>query len=75
MDIDVLSAISSVGFPIVACIYLVWYGNKKDERTMEVLNELRKATESNTITIQKLIDNFLAFTKLKGDIDDDSRRD
>lgn len=41
MDVNVVSLISSVGFPIVACIGAAWF-------IKSVLEELRKSMDRNT---------------------------
>lgn len=54
MSGDVLTAISSVGFPIVACCYLAWFQNT----TME---KFRDTIQQNTTILEKL------YTKLDDD--------
>lgn len=49
---DILSAISTVGFPIFAFLLIFWYVNKKDEQQREELNALRE-------TILKLNDTVV----------------
>lgn len=46
--------ISSLGFPIVACIVLFWYITKKDDQHKEEVESLREALERNTSAIVKL---------------------
>lgn len=64
---EVLTAISTVGFPIVACIGLGWFVKyQTDQNNAEVaemrkehLDEISKVTEAlnnNTIAIQRLTD-------------------
>lgn len=49
MDINALvSAISTVGFPIVACCGLFWFANKLVDKITSVISE-------NTMAINKLI--------------------
>lgn len=49
MEIDaIISLITTVGFPIVMCVWLYVTQNKQIE-------ELRKTIENNTIVIQELI--------------------
>ena len=43
----ILTAISTVGFPIVACCGLFWYSNK-------MLDKMTSTIEENTIAITKL---------------------
>lgn len=56
----VLQMISTIGFPIAMCIYLLFYIKSFDEKYCEQLNNMAKAIENNT----------LAITKLMGMIDD-----
>lgn len=59
MDIaNVLSAISSVGFPIVACIALFWNGHKQEERHLEESNKFNEAINNNTIALVKLTEKI-----------------
>lgn len=50
----ILSAISSVGFPIVVTCILLWYINKKDEKQDERNAEFVKAIENNTRAVDAL---------------------
>lgn len=61
MDMStVAQLISTIGFPIAMCIYLLIYIKSFDEKYCEQLNNMAKAIENNT----------LAITKLMGMIDD-----
>lgn len=64
---DVIAAISTVGFPIVACLGLGWFVKyQTDQNNAEVaemrkehLDEISKVTEAlnnNTLAIQRLTD-------------------
>ena len=66
MDIsNFLSAISSVGFPIVACIALFWKNHKDDERHEEQSNKFNEAVNNNTVALVKLTEKI---SYLGGDI-------
>lgn len=65
----VLSAISSVGFPIICCIAMGWYvkyATDKNREEVAVLNrehkaeiaEVTKAISNNTIVMQQLVDTI-----------------
>ena len=59
MDItNIISAISSVGFPIVACIALFWNGHKQEERHLEESNKFNEAINNNTIALVKLTEKI-----------------
>lgn len=65
----VLSAISTVGFPIICCIAMGWYvkyATDKNREEVAVLNrehkaeiaEVTKAISNNTIVMQQLVDTI-----------------
>lgn len=73
---SILSAISSIGFPIVACIGIAWFFNKVNENYRQDIKEMSQqhkeemqamteAVTNNTMALQKLID------KLEGGDNDD----
>lgn len=56
MDMStVAQLISTIGFPIAMCIYLLIYIKSFDEKYCEQLNNMTKAIENNTLTIAKLM--------------------
>ena len=55
MDVSsIASLISSIGFPIVACIYLVYNQNKADERHAAEVEKLRTSLDNNTKVMNKI---------------------
>ena len=70
MDVTaIMQAISSLGFPIVACIAIAWYFNKVNENYRQVIKELTqqqqtqldKLTEAitaNTVVVTRLVDKL-----------------
>lgn len=70
MDVTaVMQAISSLGFPIVACIAIAWYFNKVNENyrqdikelTQQQQSQLDKLTEAitaNTVVVTRLVDKL-----------------
>ncbi len=68
---NVLSAISSVGFPIVACIALFWNGHKQEERHLEESNKFNEAINNNTIALVKLTEKISYLGGVK-DVSDSS---
>lgn len=70
MDFNtIISAIGSVGFPIVACIAIAWFFNKVNENYRQDIKELtashkeeaqsmRDALNNNTLALQKLLDKL-----------------
>lgn len=66
---DIIQLISSLGFPIVACIFVAIYTTKQSDnyRTdikelqkdhKEEITQLRQALENNTLVMQKLVDKM-----------------
>lgn len=66
---DVIQLISSLGFPIVACIYIAVYTSKQNENYRGDIKELQKehkeeikglkeSLDNNTLVLQKLIDRM-----------------
>lgn len=68
MDISTItSLISSVGFPIACCIYLIYSNNKTAEKHAEEVEKLRVTVENNTKVMLKLCN--------KMGVDYDDKRD
>lgn len=63
---NVINAISTVGFPIVMCLILVYVVYKMNEQHKEEMNKMNEALNNNTLAIQHLSD-LLG----KGDTKDD----
>lgn len=59
---EIVSLISTVGFPIVMCLILMWYVHSKDEKHIEESRGFAESLEKNTAIIQKLYD----FLTMKG---------
>lgn len=55
MDIQtILSAVSSVGFPIVACVAMFWKISKQDEQHGNEINSLSQAINNNTQALAEM---------------------
>lgn len=52
----VLQAISTVGFPIVMCLILVYLVYRMNEQHKEEMNKMNEALNNNTLAIQHLTD-------------------
>ena len=62
----IINAITTVGFPIVMCLILLWYVNKQNEAHKSEIESLRSVIENNTNSITKLyekIDALIDFGK------------
>lgn len=66
---DILQAISTVGFPIVMCVVMMWYIKYNGDKQSADIKELREdynsqiakiseAVNNNTIAINKLCDRM-----------------
>ena len=59
---DIVSIISTVGFPIVACGAMFWKINKQDTQHKEEMITLAKAIDNNTVALtamKEVIDSKL----------------
>ena len=53
---DVLNAVSTVGFPIVMCLLLLYVLYKQNEEHKEEMNKMNESLANNTLAIQRLTD-------------------
>lgn len=51
---DVITAISTVGFPIVMCLLMYYQTWTLNENHKEEINSLKDSLETNTLAIEKL---------------------
>ena len=59
MDMNVIiQAITSVGFPIVMCLMLMWYVREISSKHKEESDKFAEALNANTLVIQKLCDKL-----------------
>lgn len=64
MDPQVLmQAVTTLGFPIVACIALFWYVNKQNENHKEEISTLRETLQDNTNILHELKELISALVK------------
>lgn len=55
MDFNgILQAISTVGFPIACCIYLIYVSKQNEEKHADEVEKLRQTVENNTKAMIKL---------------------
>lgn len=62
---EILTAISTVGFPIVMCVFLGWYINKTQDKNNEIIQENTKTLTHLSTLLERL------FNRL--DIDEDKK--
>lgn len=51
---DLITAISTVGFPIACCCFLLWQNSKQDQYNREQQEKLRATIDGNTKSIEEL---------------------
>lgn len=51
---EIVQAVSTVGFPIACCCFLLWQNSKQDTYHREQMEKLRQTIEENTKMIEKL---------------------
>ena len=54
----IMNAISTVGFPIVMCIILLYVVDKQNEAHKEEMAKITEALNNNTLVIQHLTDTI-----------------
>lgn len=57
-NVDILSAISNVGYPIVLTLILLWYIYDSNNKHKEEMDKMSEALNNNTLAITKLIDKI-----------------
>lgn len=55
---DIVSVISSVGFPITMALILLWYIYDSNNKHKEEIDKMSTALNNNTIAITKLLDRI-----------------
>lgn len=52
---EVVTLISTVGFPAAMCLLMGWYIWKREEEHAKEMKEMQKAINNNTAAITKLV--------------------
>lgn len=55
---NIVSVISSVGFPIALALILLWYIYDSNNKHKEEIDKMSEALNNNTIAITKLLDRL-----------------
>lgn len=55
---DIIQAISTVGFPIVMCIIMIYLNEKQDTRHREEVDKMTEAVNNNTVVIQQMLEHM-----------------
>ena len=63
----IISAINTVGFPIVMCIILLYIVEKQNEEHKEEMKKITESLNNNTLVIQHLIDTLSNVNGLESD--------
>ena len=53
---EIITAVASVGFPIVGCIYLIYANNKNNQSHSEEVKKLSESINENTKVLIHLAD-------------------
>ena len=51
---EIIQAVSTVGFPIACCCFLLWQNSKQDQYNREQQQKLRETIDNNTRSIEGL---------------------
>ena len=51
---EIIQAVSTVGFPIACCCFLLWQNSRQDQYNREQQEKLRVTIDNNTRSIQEL---------------------
>ena len=54
----VISSISTVGFPIVMCLIMVWLNKVQTEKHDAEMKEVTKAIENNTLVMMQIAEKI-----------------
>lgn len=54
----IISMVSGLGFPIVACFGCAWYINKQSDSHKSEIEKITQALNNNTLALTRLIDKL-----------------
>lgn len=66
---ELIQAVSTVGFPIACCCFLLWQNSKQDQYNREQQEKLRATIDGNTKSIDelgKIVQSLAELMKTKG---------
>lgn len=67
MDVTAITQfVSTVGFPIAACIAMFWMVNKQNDNHKQEIDKMSEALNNNTIALTKLTDKLEAGKQHEG---------
>ena len=62
--LEIINAFSTVGFPIVMCLILLYVVNKQNEEHKEEMAKITESLNNNTLVIQHLTDTITSINGL-----------
>lgn len=51
---DIITAVSTLGFPIAACVYFMWQNKIQDARNAAQIDKMNDILQQNTAALQEL---------------------
>ena len=60
---EIMTAISTVGFPIVACVAMYYINWKTQQMHKEEIGKITEAIHNNTVALTKLVDKLEGVNK------------
>lgn len=58
MDQTIMNAISSLGFPIVCCLIILYMYWKSDQTHKAEVDKLSEAVQNNTVVMEKILERL-----------------
>lgn len=58
MDQTIMTAISSLGFPIVCCLIVLYMYWKSDQTHKAEVDKLSEAVQNNTVVMEKILERL-----------------
>lgn len=55
---EILTAVSTVGFPAAMCLIMAWYIKEREEEHGKEMSELKTAINNNTIAVTTLAEKL-----------------
>lgn len=55
---DIITAINTVGFPIIAAVGVAWYAYTMQCKSNETIDRLRETLEENTLVMTKICERL-----------------
>lgn len=55
---EVITLITTVGFPAAMCVLLMWYVYKMQEQHSKEIKDLKNALDKNTIAVTRLVERL-----------------